>query len=194
MKQACLALITTCLISSHLFAQHADGPGQTYQNLWSPWSYPAYYSYYEPYYDELHTQKNLQAYWSSQDERQPPQPIVTGTAAPPPPPATPVVHEYQSPEQENAPAPFSIVTTTGALYLATMIWVEGDNLHFNSAEGGVFQIPLSSVSRPLPQTANAQKNLNLRLPSTHAGTPNVEATPEDQPRSALPASVVKARQ
>ena len=83
------------------------------------------------------------------------------------------------PEQVNTSATFSIVTTSGTVYLATMVWVEGGDVHFNSVDVGVRQIPLSSVSRSLTETANAQKKLNLRLPWTQAATPNIEALPED---------------
>jgi hypothetical protein len=79
----------------------------------------------------------------------------------------------------NTSATFSIVATNGTVYLATMVWVEGGNVHFNSVDGGVGQIPLSSVSRSLTETANAQKNLNLRLQWTQAATPNIEALPEE---------------
>jgi hypothetical protein len=103
---------------------------------------------------------------------------------PPPPPVTPVLHEYNWPGQVNTSATFSIVTTSGAVYLATMVWVEGGNVHFNSVDAGVRQIPLSSVSRSLTETANAQKKLNLRLPWTQAVTPNIEALPEEQVRTA----------
>jgi hypothetical protein len=84
--------------------------------------------------------------------------------APPPPAPVPVVQEYHWTPQADRPAPFSIVTTTGAEYLATMVWVEGNELHFNSVDGGVRRIPRSSVSRQLTQAANAKKNLNLPLP------------------------------
>jgi len=101
-------------------------------------------------------------------ESDPAQPSYTNQSPePPPPPAppvTPVLREYHWPEQVNTSATFSIVTTSGTVYLATMVWLEGDNVHFNSEDGGVRQIPLSSVSRSLTQTANAQKNLNPRLP------------------------------
>ena len=85
---------------------------------------------------------------------------------PPPPPVTPILHEYNWPGQGSTSATFSIVTTSGTLHLATMVWVEGENLHFNAVEGGVRQIPLSAVSRSLTQTANARKSLTLPLPST----------------------------
>ena len=59
------------------------------------------------------------------------------------------------------------------------------DVHFNSVDGGVLQIPLSSVWRSLMETANAQKNLSLRLPWTQAATPNIEALLEEQVRSAF---------
>jgi hypothetical protein len=106
--------------------------------------------------------------WNGVQESAPPQPSYTIQSPqpppPPPPPVTPVLLEYHWPEQVNTSATFSIVTTSGTVYLATMVWVEGGDVHFNSADGDVRQIPLSSVSRSLTQSANAQKNLNLRLP------------------------------
>jgi hypothetical protein len=84
--------------------------------------------------------------------------------APPPPPPVPVVREYHWTPQVEPPAPFSIVTTGGTEYLATLVWVEGSEIHFNSVDGGVQRIPRASVSRQLTQAANARKKLNLPLP------------------------------
>ena len=72
---------------------------------------------------------------------------------PPTPSPAPVVRQYNWPEQANPSAAFSIVTTSGPVYLATMVWVEGANVQFNSVDGGFRQIPLASVSRSLTQTA-----------------------------------------
>ena len=120
----------------------------------------------------------LYRFWGSLQQREPPRPIyIDRSPEPPPPPAPParpVLHEYSWPEEVNTPATFSIVTTGGEVYLARMVWVEGDDLHFNPVNGVVRQIPLSSVSRSLTQTANAQKNLNLPLPPT-----DVEVSPSN---------------
>ncbi len=100
----------------------------------------------------------------------------TQTPDPPPPPTptvTPVTHEYNWPAEGNTPATFSIVTTSGTVYLATMVWVDGDNVRFNSVDGGVRELALASVSRSLTQTANAQKNLNLPLPWAQGPGPSV---------------------
>ena len=43
---------------------------------------------------------------------------------PSPPPVTPVLHEYSWPKDVNTSATFSIVTTSGTVYLATMVWVQ----------------------------------------------------------------------
>jgi len=99
-----------------------------------------------------------QASYTNQPQEPPP-------PTPPPPPVMPVLHEYNWPGQVNTSATFSIVTTSGAVYLATMVWMEGENLHFTSVEGGARQIPLATVSRPLTQAANARKSLTLPLPS-----------------------------
>ena len=132
-----------------------------------------------PYYDsciydsnsyslELYRLRNFYTYWNGLAESDPPQPTYTSQSPepppPPPPPVTPVLHEYHWPEQVSTSATFSIVTTSGTVYLATMVWVQEGNVNFNSVDGDVRQLPLSSVSRSLTQTANAQKNLNLRLP------------------------------
>jgi len=97
--------------------------------------------------------------WNGMHESDPPQPSYTNQSSepppPPPPPVTPVLREYNWPEQENAAATFSIVTTSGTVYLATMVWVEEGNVHFNLVDGSVRQIPLSSVSRSLTETAKA---------------------------------------
>ena len=141
------------------------------------------------YYDlDLYRPWGFYTVWNGMDESNRPQLSLTNQSPdpppPPPPPVTPVLHEYNWPEDVNASTTFSIVTASGTVYLATMVWVEGGNVHFNSVDGGVRQIPLSSVSRSLTETANAEKNLNLRLPWTQAATPNIEALPEEQVRSA----------
>src|SRR5262249_36297043 len=125
------------------------------------------YDSYYPNYD-LYRLWDFYNFWTSINKRDPPQqPMYTDRSLePPPPPApppAPVVRQYNWQEEVNPSAAFSVVTTSGTVYLATMVWVEGGNVHFNSVDGGVHQIPLSSVSRSLTQTANAQKNLNLRL-------------------------------
>jgi hypothetical protein len=96
-------------------------------------------------------------FWNGMHESDPPQLNYTNQSPepplPPPPPATPVLREYNWPEQVNTAATFSIVTISGTVYLATMVWVEGGNVHFNLVDGSVRQIPLSSVSRSLTETA-----------------------------------------
>jgi hypothetical protein len=147
-----------------------------------------YCNYDYNYYYAMDASRVLSStFWSGVRESDPPQPSRTNQSEvppPPPPPVTSVLHEYNWPEQVNTSATFSIVTTSGTVYLATMVWVEGGNVHFNSVDGGVRQIPLSSVSRSLTETANAQKKLNLRLQWTQAATPNIEALPEEKVLSA----------
>jgi hypothetical protein len=146
------------------------------------------YNYDNYYALDLYRSWAFYTFWNGMRESDPPQPSYTNQSPqpppPPPPPVTPVLHEYNWPEEVNTSATFSIVTTSGTVYLATMVWVEGGNVHFNSVDGGVRQIPLSSVSTSLTETANAQKNLNLHLQWTQAATPNIEALPEEQVRSA----------
>jgi hypothetical protein len=175
-------------------AQRADMRGGVRQNLDGGVCFPApfyqYCNYDYNYYYALDSYRfgASSTVWSGVRESDPPQPSHTNQSPepppPPPPPVTPVLHEYNWPEQVTTSATFSIVTTSGTVYLATMVWVEGGNVHFNSVDGGVRQIPLSSVSRTLTETANAQKNLNLRLPCTQAATPNIEALREAQVLSA----------
>jgi hypothetical protein len=114
-------------------------------------------------------------FWNGMHESEPPQSSYTNQSPEPPPPPPPppplvtlVVHEYNWPKEVNTSATFSIVTTSGTVYLATTVWVQGGNVHFSSADGDVRQLPLFAVSSSLTQTANAQKNLNLRLPRTQA--------------------------
>ena len=139
-----------------------------------------YCNYDSDYYAmDLYRRWAFYKFWNGMGESDRPQPSDTKPSPepppPPPPPATPVLSEYKWPEQVNTSATFSIVTTSGAVYLATMVWMEGGNVHFNSVDGGVRQIPLSSVSRSLTETANAQKKLNLRLPWAQAATPNISS-------------------
>lgn len=146
--------------------------GSPFQNFGNVGLYPPFYDYYDSYYPDwdLYRLSDFYNFWTSINRRDPPQqqPMYTDRSPELPPPPTPspapVVRQYNWPEQINPPAAFSIVTTSGTVYLATMVWVEGANVQFNSVDGGVRRIPLSSVSRSLTQTANAQKNLNLRLP------------------------------
>lgn len=205
MNRVSIALVAVCLVTSHLMAQRADVGGSdrtilsgrnlgVRQNPDGGVCFPApFYQYcnydnFNYYALGLYHPWAFYPFWNGMGESDPPQPSYTNQSPeplpPPPPPVTPVLREYHWPEQVNKSATFSIVTTSGTVYLATMVWVEGGNVHFNLEDGGVRQIPLSSVSRSLTQTANAQKNLNLRLPWTEAATPNSEAPPEEQVRSA----------
>jgi hypothetical protein len=187
MNRVSIALIAISLATSPLMAQRAgsnsypavrqtlDGavcfPAPFYQNC--------NYEFKDYYALDLYRGWAYSAYWNSIRESDPPQPGDTKQSAEPPPlpppPVTPVLHEYSWSDQINTSATFSIVTTGGSVYLATMVWVEGGNVHFNSVDGDVRQIPLSSVSRSLTETANAQKKLNLRLPWAQAATPNISS-------------------
>jgi hypothetical protein len=193
MKRISIAFFSVCLYASHLAAQStgvwggyrsAYEPGAVLartisggrnlgvrQNLDGSVCFPA--PFYQnciydlsPYSLELDRPWTFYTPWSM-DESDMRQPSYTNQSPPPPPSrrVTPALHEYNWPGQENASTTFSIVTTGGTVYLATMVWVEGENIHFNSVDGGVRQIPLSAVSRSLTQTANARKNLTLPLPS-----------------------------
>ena len=183
MNRLSIALVAVCLVTSHLMAQRADMRGGVRQNLDGGVCFPApfyqYCNYDYNYYYALDSYRfgASSTVWSGVRESDPPQPSRTNQSPepPPPPPVTSVLYEYNWPEQVNTSATFSIVTTSGTVYLATMVWVEGGSVHFNSVDGGVRQIPLSSVSRSLTETANAQKHLNLRLPGTQAATPNIDA-------------------
>ena len=189
-----MALLAVCLVTSHLMAQRSPSrpvdagtsfSGQNLgvrQNLDGGVCFPAP-SYQYCNYDYNNRLWAFYTFANGMRESDPPQPSYTNQSPEPPPlpppPVTPVLHEYHWPEQVSTSATFSIVTTSGTVYLATMVWVEGGNVHFNSVDGGVGQIPLSSVSRSLTETANARKNLNLRLPWTQVATPDIEALPED---------------
>ena len=94
-----------------------------------------------------------------------PVPVAVEPPPPPPPPARPVMHEYHWPQSANMPfQPFSIVTKDGKVYAATMVWTQGDTIHFNVWNGGVDVMPLASISRELTEAANDKKNLHLPLP------------------------------
>jgi hypothetical protein len=191
MNRVSIALVAVCLVTSHVMAQRAGvrgGDRNAYgsspvvaqnlgvrQNLDGSVCFPApFYEYcnydYKYYALDLYRSWASYPFWNGIRESDPPQPSYTIQSPepppPPPPPVTPVLREYHWPKPGNTSATFSIVTTSGTVYLATMVWVEGDDVHFNSVDGGVRQIPLSSVSGSLTETANAQKNLNLRLPCT----------------------------
>ena len=183
MNRVSTALVAVCLVSSHLMAQRADMRGGVRQNLDRGVCFPApfyqncNYDYNNYYALDSYRLWPLYTFGNGMHESDPPQPSRTNQSPepPPPPPVTSVLYEYNWPEQVNTSATFSIVTTSGTVYLATMVWVEGGSVHFNSVDGGVRQMPLSSVSRSLTETANAQKHLNLRLPGTQAATPNIDA-------------------
>ena len=194
MNRLSIALVAVCLVTSHLMAQRADMRGGVRQNLDGGVCFPApfyqncNYDYNNYYALDSYRLWPLYTFGNGMHESDPPQPSHTNQSPepppPPPPPVTPVLHEYNWPEQVTTSATFSIVTSSGTVYLATIVWVEGGNVYFNSVDGGVGQIPLSSVSRSLTETANAQKNLNLRLQWTQAATPNIEALQEEQVKSA----------
>jgi hypothetical protein len=188
MSRLCVTLCTILLIASDVSAQragsHGGGGGGTPRfstpafgrtgldarrfstNAFGrsggfiPWAYPAFYGDYgydNGFGDGYPTQPNVFVMMPA-PQAPPEQP------PPPPPPPTPVIREYHWPAQMDPPAAFSIVTTSGTEFHATMVWRVGDRLHFNSTEGGVREVPLSAVSRSLTQAANARKNLNLPLP------------------------------
>ena len=194
MNRLSIALVAVCLVTSHLMAQRADMRGGVRQNLDGGLCFPApfyqYCNYDYNYYYALDSYRfgASSTVWSGVRESDPPQPSHTNQSPepppPPPPPVTPVLHEYNWPEQVTTSATFSIVATSGTVYLATMVWVEGGNVRSNSVDGGVGHIPLSSVSRSLTEAANGQKNLNLRLQCTQPATPNIEALQEEQVKSA----------
>jgi len=179
MIRVSVVLIAMCFVLCQLNAQPAEASGERTGYLIRPYFarttvsgqfFPSYYDYYYSYNDNfgLRGLWNFYAFWKSVDEQERPQ-ATSGDqprqASPiPAPPPAPVVREYDWPEQVDTSSAFSIVTTGGTEYLATMVWVEGGNLHLNSVDGGVLQIPLASVSRSLTKAANAQKELNLQLP------------------------------
>jgi hypothetical protein len=180
MNKIFIAFLAACLVTSHLTAQ-----GLVERNFGVRETFGGGICYPPPYYQNCNyddnSYTNVRLYrlwrsrsaWNSAEELERSQPNYTIRLPEPPPPATPpptaVVHEYHWPEPVNIPAAFSIVTHGGIEYLATMVWVEGDNLRFNSVDGGTKQVPLTSVSRPLTQIANARKDLKLPLPSVETG-------------------------
>jgi len=178
MNKVSIAIVAVCFAASHLAAQPAgarEGRNiEVRQNLDGSVCFPApYYQYcdhdsYNYYTLDLYRLAGFYAFWSGMQASDPAQPRYTSQSPEPLPPVTPVLHDYHWPEQVTTSAAFAIVTTGGTEYLAIMVWVEGDSVHFNSPDGSVHQIPLSSISNSLTQRANAQKNLDVRLPSTQA--------------------------
>jgi hypothetical protein len=187
MKNVCMAIGAVALITSQLSAQR-DGirpgggiarpigptlghPGISNQRFIDSrsrggfgrgvqWIYPAFFTdndYQANPMDDYVPQPNVFIVMPA--PQAPPEP-----PPPPPPPPAAVVREYHWPEASVAPAPFSIVSTNGTVYYATMAWTEGGRIHFNSPDGGARQMPLSSVSRALTYEANARKGLTLPLP------------------------------
>jgi hypothetical protein len=122
-----------------------------------PWLFPAFGEYGYGDYGFDQTQPNI--FVVMPEPQVPPEP-----PPPPPPPPRAAVQEYHWPVSNTAPAPFSIVLNDGTVHYATMVWLADGRLHFNSPEGGARQLPLSSVSRTLTQSANARKGLTLPLP------------------------------
>jgi hypothetical protein len=182
MNKVSIAIVAVCFAASHLAAQPAGAREggrniEVRKNLDGSVCFPApYYLYcdhdaYNYYILDLYRLPGFYAVWNGMQANDPPQPGHTSQPPeplpPPSPPVTPVLHEYHWPEQVTTSAALSIVTTSGTVYLAIMVWVEGDSVHFNSPDGSVHQIPLSSISNSLTQRANAQKNLDVRLPWTH---------------------------
>ncbi len=201
MRRVSLALVAVCVVASPLMArpaglgvrQNLDGsvcfPAPFYQYCNYVYGYPYYaLDWYRPW--------PFFPFWSAVYESDPPQPSYTIQSPelppPPTPPPTPVLHEYDWPDEENPSPAFSLVTTSGTVYRATMVWVEGGDVHFNSDDGSVHQIPLSSISRSLTGTANAQKHLALRLPWTQPAAPTSAALSEEQLHSTPRTSVATA--
>ncbi len=184
MKRVSIAIVALCFLTSHLLAQRSGYPNPYGNSLSrqepgvrqntdgsicfpSPWYDTCIYDYH-PYSLDLYRVWPFYTVWNGVPDNDIPRPTLTHqaleTPPTPPPPVKPVSHEYDWPKEVNAPATFSIVTTNGTEYLATMVWVQDSDVHFTSVDGGVHQLPLSSISMPLTQTANARKNLSLHLP------------------------------
>jgi len=189
MNRVFIAFFAACLVTSQLAAQVVVFPEPKFgvrQNLEGGACFPP--PFYENciYDDRNSSNVNLYRMWRFQplangvEERDRSQPnfaiALPGSPATPTPPATPVLREYHWQEGVETSPTFTIVTTNGTEYLATMVWVEGENLCFNSADGGTHQIPLTSVSRPLTQIANSRKNLSLPLPAGAAGEATSKAS------------------
>src|SRR4051812_304553 len=187
MKRVSIALGAFCLVTSHLMAQGAVRsnayesrpvvPGTTWGSTVGPWQnvnggvcYPAPF-YENCSYDSAYYALAASRVWAFSSllnrmiESDPPQRLKTEPPEPllPSRSVTPVLHEYDWREPVNTSAAFSIVDTSGTVYLATMVWVQGNVVHFNSVEGGVRHIPLSSIWMSLTQATNALNN--QRLPS-----------------------------
>ena len=176
MKTVCVVLVIIGVATSQLIAQGGDrnaydvrtviarpilsrpNPG-VWQTLDGGVCFPApfyqncVYSYNYSYFPfDYYGLWIVYAPWNGAEGSVRPQPSSTkpepapSRPAPPPPPVTPVIHEYTWPKEENPSATFSIVTTSGTAYLATLVWVQDGSVHFSSPEGDVRQLPLSSVS------------------------------------------------
>jgi hypothetical protein len=197
MDRISIAFFAASLVTSHLAAQgFIERNFGVRENLGGGICFPAPY-YQNCSYDD-NNYSNVGMYrlwrfhtaWNRAEELERPQANyairLSDPPAPTAPPPTPVVHEYHWPDQGNTSATFSIVTDSGAEYLATMVWVDGETLRFHSADGGTRQLPLTSVSRHLTQIANARKDLKLPLPSAEAGElASADSTAGSNPTSQL---------
>jgi hypothetical protein len=74
------------------------------------------------------------------------------------------IYHWPDPPASENDAVFSIVTDDGVVHQATLVWVQGDRLHFNLPDGGTSQLPLSAISRKATKATNAEKHLTLPLP------------------------------
>jgi hypothetical protein len=117
----------------------------------------------------------------------PPQIIINNQAAPPAETAKPVIREYgpdswkdsegvrvyQAPSATSA-APedaasratiYLIAFRDGAIYPALAWWIEGDTLHYVTAQGKPNKATLSLIDREFSERLNRERGIEFRLPA-----------------------------
>ncbi len=83
----------------------------------------------------------------------------------------PQVQTYQAPSREPSAAPaeaesvnFLIALKDHSVYSALAYWVEGDTLHYITAQGNHNQVSLDLVDRALSEKLNRGRKVEFRLP------------------------------
>lgn len=91
-------------------------------------------------------------------------------AAPAPPPE-PIHSSIQNLKTDTAqtagaapPVFFLLVLKNGSRLTASVVWVQGDDVHYVDSDGQGRRVPLADVDRTATRELNQTHNLNLRLP------------------------------
>jgi hypothetical protein len=104
---------------------------------------------------------------------QPPQPGVAPPNGAPPPGAYPAPAAMEPPPEASVgvmdPSHYLIAFKDHTIYAAVAYWVEGDTLHYFTAQNTHNQVSLELVDRSLTERLTQESGLDMRLPPASSG-------------------------